>query len=488
MHYEPTVKEGDRFTAGKNTTATNVLNYTSETPTPLEFDEDLFTSPEMNVPVLTNKDTSDVHPTSFHGRPDIDLQKRQRTKEIRIDPRGRGPFEGSITDQLLYSNMNWVAFLQFSLLLLAWAMVVYPSWAYDDPAWTLLLRLVRGPLMVVTLIYLIGINTAGWISVGLDYVAMFDFSHSSVPTPRYFFSVAGVFSYLYSALIGLYLFCRAVSINLPLQLVAGIMWVSLLLFAANPLNTFLRKGRVAFLLMLARIALSPLYYVHFGDFWFADQLCSTAAILLDLHYITCFVQTNVVAGASPLKTCMSNGSGARPLISCLPAFWRLLQCLRCYYETRNGRHLFNAVKYCTTFPVVFFVTVFSIKVTPGTSILDLSFMDGGWIVVCVIFFSFINAVYTFVWDIYFDWGMLDSSFTLRSHRLYRHKYYYYFAMVLNFVLRFSWTIKLTVILIWWKDSDLLYTTLAVAEIFRRFVWNFFRVELEQISHSIPGSK
>lgn len=447
----------------------------------------------MNTPVSTNKDSSDAHPTSpYHGRPDIELQKRQRAKEIRIDPRGRGQFEGSITDQLLrHNNLNWVVVLQFSLLLLAWTMVVYPSWAYSDPSWTVLLRLLRGPLMVVTFVYLIGVNMAGWISVGIDYTAMFDFVHSSVPTPHYFFSVAGLFSYLYAALIGLYLFCRALSIGLPLQLVAGIMWASLLLFVANPLNSFLRKGRLAFLLMLGRICLSPLYHVHFGDFWFADQLCSTTAILLDLQYVACFSRSNVGgvgADPLPLKTCMSNGGGVRPLLSCLPALWRLLQCLRSFYDTGNGRHLWNAAKYCTTFPVVFFATAFSVKVPPGTSVLALSFADGGWIVVCLILFSFVNAAYTFFWDVYFDWAMVDSTLSLRSHRLYRHKWCYYFAMVLNFVLRFSWTIKLTVILLWWKDSDLLYTALTVAEIFRRFVWNFFRVELEQVSHSIPDSK
>ena len=487
MHYELVGKD-DQFTSEENRTATS--------STPLQFDRDLSTSREMNTPVLTNKDSSDSHPTSsYHGRPDIELQKRQRAKEIRIDPRGRGQFEGSITDQLLrYNNTNWATALQLSLLLLSWTMVVYPSWAYSDASWTISLRLLRGPLMVVTFVYLIGVNMAGWVSVGIDYADMFDFAYGSVPTPRYLFSVAGFFSYLYAALVGLYLFCRVLlSIDLPLQLVAGAMWASLLLFAANPLNSFLRRGRLAFLLSLGRISLSPLYHVHFGDFWFADQLCSITPLLLDLQYVACFSLSGGAAGGAtdpplPLKTCMSNGSGVRPLLSCLPALWRLLQCLRSFYDTGNGRHLFNAAKYCTTFPVVFFATMFSVRVPPGTSILALGFADGGWIVACLILFSFVNAAYAFFWDVYFDWGMVDSTLSLRPHRLYRRKCYYYSALVLNFVLRFSWTIKLTVILLWWKDSDLLYTVLTVAEIFRRFVWNFFRVELEQVSHSIPDSK
>ena len=185
---------------------------------------------------------------------------------------------------------------------------------------------------------------------------------------------------------------------------------------------------------------------------------------------------------------MSSGSGVWPILSCLPALWRFLQCRRSFYDTGNGRHLFNAAKYCTTFPVVFLAALFSVWVPRGTSVMSLGFLDTGWVVACLVLSSLVNAMYTFVWDIYFDWGMVDTSFSLRPHRLYRRKCYYYFTMVLNFLLRFTWTVKLMVVLLWRKDSDLLYTTLAVAEIFRRFVWNFFRVELEQVSHSIPDSK
>ena len=38
-------------------------------------------------------------------------------------------------------------------------------------------------------------------------------------------------------------------------------------------------------------------------------------------------------------------------------------------------------------------------------------------------------------------------------------------------------------IVWHLDSDLPYTGLVVAEILRRFVWNFFRVEYQQILRS-----
>jgi hypothetical protein len=47
--------------------------------------------------------------------------------------------------------------------------------------------------------------------------------------------------------------------------------------------------------------------------------------------------------------------GIRPLVMCLPAWWRFAQCLRRYRESRLVfPHIVNAGKYSTTFLVVLF--------------------------------------------------------------------------------------------------------------------------------------
>ena len=56
--------------------------------------------------------------------------------------------------------------------------------------------------------------------------------------------------------------------------------------------------------------------------------------------------------------CGSKLYGLRPLIACLPAWWRFAQSLRRYDDTKQKfPHLANAGKYSTTFFVVFFSTV-----------------------------------------------------------------------------------------------------------------------------------
>ena len=55
------------------------------------------------------------------------------------------------------------------------------------------------------------------------------------------------------------------------------------------------------------------------------------------------------------QVCGSVSYGIRPIVACLPAWWRFAQCLRRYRDTRLVfPHIVNAGKYSTTFFVVLF--------------------------------------------------------------------------------------------------------------------------------------
>ena len=67
---------------------------------------------------------------------------------------------------------------------------------------------------------------------------------------------------------------------------------------------------------------------------------------------------DVLVSFSDRNQCGSKLYGLRPLIACLPAWWRFAQSLRRYDDTKQKfPHLANAGKYATTFFVVFFSTV-----------------------------------------------------------------------------------------------------------------------------------
>ena len=59
------------------------------------------------------------------------------------------------------------------------------------------------------------------------------------------------------------------------------------------------------------------------------------------------------------RVCNDNGYAVRLIISCLPAFWQLMQCSRCYHHTKNYVYLIDAVKASTTFPVVILFVLFT---------------------------------------------------------------------------------------------------------------------------------
>lgn len=99
---------------------------------------------------------------------------------------------------------------------------------------------------------------------------------------------------------------------------------------------------------------------------------------------------------------------------------------------------------------------------------------------------FVASMYAYVWDIKMDWGLFDKNAgentLLREEIVYSSPYLYYFAIVEDLVLRFSWAIGLVLLEAKWVSGDLLTSVVGPLEVFRRFVWNFFRLENEHLNN------
>ena len=374
----------------------------------------------------------------------------------------------------------------FAFFLLLLVMVVTSGLAAYYPAsrWVILLRLIRSPLFVVLFIYLIGVNIMVWARVNINYISIFNFPDKGIPTPKIIFRVASVLTVLFSLLSIACFATGHVALYITDKVVGLSMWLILLLFVINPFNVFIRRGRISFILVVVRILISPFPVVSFGDFWFADQLNSTVALLLDVQFLLCYIGMDTWNSGLNLKTCTSSNNGIRPVISCLPSLWRFLQCLRCYQKTKKIAHLINAVKYFTTFPVVIFATIFAMKVKPSMSLVHLDLREIGWVVILWLISSFVHAIYCFLWDVRMDWGLFCFSHrTILRPTLLYPKWVYFVAIVFDFIIRFACALKLTLAIVYHLDSDLIYSGLIVAEMLRRWVWNFFRLEYEQVLRS-----
>ncbi|ERE73658.1 putative xenotropic and polytropic retrovirus receptor 1 like protein [Cricetulus griseus] len=262
-------------------------------------------------------------------------------------------------------------------------------------------------------------------------------------------------------------------------------------FLINPTKTFYYKSRFWLLKLLFRVFTAPFHKVGFADFWLADQLNSLSVILMDLEYMICFYSFELKWDENKSllpndlqepEFCHRYTYGVRAIVQCIPAWLRFIQCLRRYRDTKRAfPHLVNAGKYSTTFFTVTFAALYSTHKERQHS--DTMVFLYLWVVFCAI-----SSCYTLIWDLKMDWGLFDKNAGentfLREEIVYPQKAYYYCAIIEDVILRFAWTIQISITATAFQPhvGDIIATVFAPLEVFRRFVWNFFRLENEHLNN------
>ncbi|KAM4629766.1 xenotropic and polytropic retrovirus receptor 1a [Polymixia lowei] len=351
-----------------------------------------------------------------------------------------------------------------------------------------LVRIYRGGFLLIQFLFLLGINTYGWRHAGVNHVLIFELNPRNNLSHQHLFEIAGFLGVLWCISILSCLYSEYT--YLPMQINPLILYGFMVLFLINPLKTCYYKSRFWLLKLLFRVFTAPFHRVEFADFWLADQLNSLVFVLMDLEYLVCFyifeLQWGNSKGLLPAfkgdYICNNYSYGVRAIIQCLPAWFRFVQCLRRYRDTKRAfPHLVNAGKYSTTFFVVTFAALY------GTH-RDQRHTDADMFFYLLIVFSTISSLYTLIWDLRMDWGLFDrgagENTFLREEIVYPHKAYYYCAILQDVILRFAWTIQisLTTNASIHSVGDMVATVLAPLEVFRRFVWNFFRLENEHLNN------
>ncbi|AEO70081.1 031a37de-490b-4bb1-89fc-cac17555b4be [Thermothielavioides terrestris] len=256
-------------------------------------------------------------------------------------------------------------------------------------------------------------------------------------------------------------------------------------------------GRSRLLRTLRRVAVGGIAETKdgkFGDIILADVLTSYAKTLADLFVCICmFLFTrDGSATARPDRGC--GGAVLVPLIMALPSAIRLRQCLIEFGRVRaapykestgwGGQHLANAAKYATAFPVIVLGAMLRNQQdgSPG--------LYRAWVAACLL-----NSLYSFYWDVAKDWdltlfsserGSPDHPFGLRRTLLIHKPGVYYAVIALDLVLRCTWMTKLSPEMDRISDFESSIFLIQFLEVFRRWVWVFFRIETEWIRNSVPG--
>ncbi|KAF8788492.1 Xenotropic and polytropic retrovirus receptor like protein [Argiope bruennichi] len=347
--------------------------------------------------------------------------------------------------------------------------------------WRIAVRLYRGSLLIILFLFLIGVNVYGWRTSGVNHVLIFELDPRNHLSEQHLMEIAAIFSVMWALSVLAFLFSDALSIPAyanPLLLV-----VLLFAFLFNPTRTLQHHARFWLLRVLGRIIAAPFFHVGFADFWLADQLNSLVPVLVDFQYFICFYVTSVnwEVNTDSNKCVDDVGLISRPIVACLPAWFRFAQCLRRYRDTKEAfPHLVNAGKYSTTFFNVIFSSLYVYTKDNYGSTWENPFFYL-WIV-----FGFISSIYTYIWDIKMDWGLFDENTGenrfLREEIVYSSPNYYYFAIVEDLVLRFGWTLSVSLTEMGLIHADIMSSVLAPLEVIRRFVWNFFRLENEHLNN------
>ncbi|CAN1187784.1 Phosphate transporter PHO1 homolog 3 [Linum perenne] len=256
---------------------------------------------------------------------------------------------------------------------------------------------------------------------------------------------------------------QALTELIPLSLVTLLL---VLLFL--PLNILYRPTRFFFLTCIFHCIAAPLYKVTLPDFFLADQLTSQVQAIRSLEFYVCYYGWGDFKRR--MNTCPKNGVYYTFyfIVAVIPYMVRLLQCLRRVFEEKDMMQGVNGLKY--------FVTI--VAVTLRTANLNGSV---GWRV--TVSFSVIAAIGGTYWDLVYDWGLLQQgskNWWLRDKLLVPHKSVYYTAMVLNVLLRFAWLQTVMNFDITFLHGQTVVAIVAILEIIRRGIWNFFRLENEHL--------
>lgn len=257
------------------------------------------------------------------------------------------------------------------------------------------------------------------------------------------------------------------------------------------------SGRARLRSMLKRIAVGGLAEAQdgkFGDILLADVATSYAKVLADLYVALCMFlrpdeRGDGGATARPDRAC--GGTLVVPLVLAAPSAIRLRQCLIEYGRVRRGplsresgwggQHLANALKYATAFPVIVFAAL-----QRDRSSDDSRSYFNAWVVACAV-----NSLYSFYWDVAKDWDLtlfdgqalrsaLSHPFGLRRRLHVGPPALYYAVIALDLLLRCTWSVKLSGRLGPYADAEGALFAVEFLEVFRRWVWIFFRVETEWI--------
>lgn len=225
-----------------------------------------------------------------------------------------------------------------------------------------------------------------------------------------------------------------------------------------------------------RVFFSGFYPVEFRDLIMGDISCSLTYSISNAAFFFCLYATHwsgLLPGNTSGSYCGSSHSRWMGFLSSLPGIWRFLQCGRRFLDSGDAfPHLANMAKYSLLISYNAFLSAYRINL--GSDSLRSLF----------ILFASLNTIYSSFWDLFMDWSLMQitsKNILLRDELAFKSTIPYYTAMVVDPILRCNWVFY-AIYANEVQQSAKVSFFVALAELLRRFLWVFFRVENEHCSN------
>ncbi|GAA5851252.1 hypothetical protein JCM8547_004184 [Rhodosporidiobolus lusitaniae] len=347
----------------------------------------------------------------------------------------------------------------------------------EIPYWPALMQLFGACFLPIFFCLAFFLNLAAWSHARINYVLIFELDVRTRMQYVQFIELPALLYFILS------LFWWAAWNNFwPGEIEPNaypLAWlVVTVLIMFNPLPVLYPSARWWMLRSFTRMITSGLVAVEFRDFFLGDEMNSLYYSVYNLGFLYCTY--NHGWPSNTMSVCSTNKTWSTPILSALPAFWRLGQSIRRYLDSDGVYlHLLNAGKYSASITYFFFYYSWRIRQQRDGE-------DETWRFALFIVFATINSVWTSAWDLLMDWSLFHRDVKKKSHRFLREElgffkdqpWVYFVACVLNVVLRFSWVLYLA------PEPALPVQgyVIALLECGRRIMWNTLRVEAEHIGN------
>ncbi|KAL3275928.1 hypothetical protein HHI36_020663 [Cryptolaemus montrouzieri] len=349
-----------------------------------------------------------VESSHFHINKDIDRLIRETESTVTQDLEGgdrQRAMKRLRVPPLGEQQSPWITFkvglFSGSFMILVVAVVLSGIFHRERDDWRIVFRLYRGSFLIIEFLFLWGINIYGWRSSGVNHVLIFEMDPRNHLSEQHIIEMAAIFGVIWSMSVLSFLYSD--ELGIPAYVNPLILILLMLGFLLNPTKTMRYEARFWALRVLGRIVTTPFVYVTFAEFWLADQLNSLVTVFVDIQFFFCFYFTipDWKKGVVD-NSCVENHMILRPIMACLPAWFRFAQCLRRYRDTKEAfPHLANAAKYSTSFFVVIFSALNTVYSRDDLVENPFFYL---WIGA-----SIISSCYAYTWDIKLDWGLFDAK-------------------------------------------------------------------------------